>query len=69
MDLTIPGGIGGKDAIEEILKINPEAKAVVSSGYSNDPVMADYQKYGFKAAIGKPFSLAELNETINSVLA
>ena len=69
MDLTIPGGMGGKDAVQEILKIDPEAKVVVSSGYSNDPVMADYQKYGFKAAIGKPFNMAKLNETLQTVLA
>jgi len=69
MDLTIPGGMGGKDALQEILKISPDVKAIVSSGYSNDPVMIDYQKYGFKAAIGKPFKLAELNEAVNSILA
>ena len=68
MDLTIPGGMGGKDAIIEILKIDPEAKAVVSSGYSNNPVMADYKKYDFKAAIAKPYKLTELQNTINSVL-
>ena len=68
MDLTIPGGIGGKDAIKEILKIDPDAKAIVSSGYSNDPVMANYHQYGFKAAIGKPFKMVQLKETVNSVL-
>ncbi len=69
MDLTIPGGMGGKDAIIDILKINPKAKVVVSSGYSNSPVMADYQKHGFKAAIAKPYKLSELQEIINAVLA
>ena len=69
MDLTIPGGMGGKEAVQEILKIDPEAKVIVSSGYSNDPVMTDYQKYGFQAAIEKPFQLAKLMKTINSVLA
>jgi CheY-like chemotaxis protein/two-component sensor histidine kinase len=68
MDLTIPGGMGGKDAIKEILKIDPDAKAIVSSGYSNDPVMANYQQHGFKASIGKPFEMAQLKEIINSVL-
>lgn len=68
MDLTIPGGMGGKDAVGEILKINPDAKVVVASGYSNDPVMAHYQDYGFKASIAKPFQLAELNKLINEVL-
>jgi CheY-like chemotaxis protein len=69
MDLTIPGGMGGKDAVQEILKIDPEAKVIVSSGYSNDPVMADYRKYGFKAAIAKPFLLAELKEVLTDVLS
>ena len=68
MDLTIPGGVGGKDAIKEILKIDPDAKAIVSSGYANDPVMANYPQYGFKAAIGKPFEMAQLKETVKSVL-
>jgi PAS domain S-box-containing protein len=68
MDLTIPGGMGGKDAIQKILKIDPDARAIVSSGYANDSVMANYRKYGFKAAIGKPFKMAELKKTVNSVL-
>lgn len=69
MDLTIPGGMGGKDTIRELLKIDPEAKVVVSSGYSNDPVMSDFRHYGFKAAISKPFSLAELNNALTEALS
>ncbi|MCG2755074.1 MAG: ATP-binding protein [Desulfobacteraceae bacterium] len=69
MDLTIPGGLGGKNAIQEILKIDPAAKVIVSSGYSKDPVMANYQQYGFKAAIAKPFLLAELNKALTDVLS
>jgi PAS domain S-box-containing protein len=68
MDLTIPGGMGGKDAIKEIFQIDPDAKAIVSSGYSNDPVMANYRQHGFKASIGKPFEMTQLKEIINSVL-
>ena len=68
MDLTIPGGMGGKEAVQEILKIDPEAKVVVSSGYSNDTAMANYQQYGFKAAIAKPFMMAELSKTLADVL-
>ena len=67
MDLTIPGGMGGKDAVQEILRINPEAKVVVSSGYSNDPVIAHYKEHGFKAFIVKPFQFAELNKLINEI--
>ena len=69
MDLTIPGGMGGKDAVQEILKLDPEAKVVVSSGYSTDPAMAHYQDYGFKAAIAKPFLLDDLNKTLTDVLS
>ena len=68
MDLTVPGGMGGKDTMQEILRIDSNAKAIVSSGYSNDPVIAHYQKYGFKASIAKPFRMAELNKIINTVL-
>ena len=68
MDLTIPGGMGGKDAVPEILKINPQAKVVVASGYSNDPVMAHYRDYGFAASLDKPFIMAELKEIINAIL-
>lgn len=69
MDLTIPGGMGGKEATEEILKIDPQAKVIVSSGYSTDPIMAECQRYGFKAAIAKPFLMTELEETLASLLS
>ncbi len=68
MDLTIPGGMGGKDAIGEILKLYPDAKVIVSSGYSNDPIMAHCKNYGFKAALAKPFMMEELEKIINTVL-
>lgn len=69
MDLTIPGGMGGKEASKKILELDPQAKVVISSGYSNDPVMADYQAYGLKGIIPKPFRLAELKETIETLLS
>jgi len=67
-DLTIPGGMGGKEAIEQILKIDPKVRAIVSSGYSNDPVMANYQQYGFREVITKPFRLNDLIEAIEKVI-
>lgn len=67
MDLTIPGGMGGKEAAQAILAIDPEAKLVVASGYSNDPVMAHYQEYGFAGAINKPFQLREMVALLNQV--
>ena len=69
MDLTIPGGMGGTDAVREILSVNPEAKVIVASGYSNDPVMANFRDYGFSAAVAKPFDLNELNRAVRSVLS
>jgi PAS domain S-box-containing protein len=68
MDLTIPGGMGGQEAAQKLLEVDPKAKIIVASGYSNDPVMADYKKYGFQAAIAKPFDLKDLSDAIASVL-
>ena len=68
MDLTIPGGMGGKEAALEVLKIDKNAKIIVSSGYSEDPVMVDYKKHGFVASVGKPFEFAELGRMLNSVM-
>ncbi|MFW2366794.1 MAG: PAS domain S-box protein [Desulforhopalus sp.] len=68
-DLTIPGGMGGKEAIREILKIDPQAKAIVSSGYSSDPVMASCREYGFQVAVNKPYVLEKLEAAINTALA
>ncbi|MFH1146905.1 MAG: PAS domain S-box protein [Pseudomonadota bacterium] len=68
LDLTVPGGMGGKEAIRKLLEIDPHVRGIVSSGYSEDPVMSEYRKYGFKGVIGKPYSLQELAETIRSVI-
>jgi PAS domain S-box-containing protein len=68
MDLTIPGGMSGKDALTEILKLDPEARAIVSSGYAADPVMANFEAHGFKGCISKPFFIAALLAEIRRVL-
>ena len=68
MDLTIPGGIGGKDAIKDILAMDPHAKVIVSSGYADDPVMANYADYGFKGVAAKPYSLHDLQAVLGQVL-
>jgi len=68
MDLTIPGGMSGKDALTEILKLDPQARAIVSSGYAADPVMANYEEHGFKGCISKPFFIAALLQEIRRVL-
>ncbi len=64
MDLTVPGGMGGKQAAQEILARAPKAKLVVASGYSNDPVLAEPEKYGFMAALVKPYLLADLEAVL-----
>lgn len=68
LDLTVPGGIGGKEALQRFLEIDPEVKAIVSSGYSNDPVMSNYKDYGFKGVVTKPYNPNELMEAIDTVL-
>jgi len=67
MDLTIPGGMGGKEAAEQVLAIDPKACLIVSSGYSNDPVMSDYGSYGFTGAVAKPYKITELGQLLSSV--
>jgi len=67
-DLTIPGGMGGQEAAREILKCNPQARIIVSSGYASDPVMADYMEYGFKGRVVKPYGFEEFQKVIQQVL-
>ena len=68
MDLTIPGGMGGKEAIAALLALDPNAKVVVSSGYANDPIMASYKEYGFQGVLPKPFKMDDLNKVIATVI-
>lgn len=68
MDLTIPGGMGGKEAIKRLRGIDPDVKAVVSSGYSSDSVMADFASHGFNGVVVKPYRIEELVETLNKVI-
>jgi len=68
MDLTIPGGMGGEETIQKLLKIDPKVRAIVSSGYSTDPIMANYKDYGFKGIIVKPYKTEELGEILHRVI-
>jgi PAS domain S-box-containing protein len=69
MDLTVPGGMGGKETIRRLRESDPDIKAIVSSGYSNDPIIADFREYGFSEAIVKPYKIDELSEAIRKALS
>jgi len=68
LDLTVPGGMGGKETIERLLKIDPNVKAIVTSGYSTDPVMANYKMYGFSDVLVKPYGIDELEKLLFQIL-
>lgn len=68
LDLTIPGGMGGEETVKKLIEIDPDVKAIVSSGYSNDPVLTDYQDYGFSAVMSKPYRIKEWRKVLRSVL-
>ncbi len=68
LDLTVPGGKGGKETLAELRQIDPEVKAIVSSGYSNDPIMAEFDKYGFNGYVSKPYRLEEMANAIRKVM-
>jgi PAS domain S-box-containing protein len=68
LDLTVPGGMGGRETAEELLKIDPGASLVVSSGYATDPVMARYRDNGFSGVLAKPYSLEEMSELLSEIL-
>ena len=68
MDLTVPGGMGGREAVRELLALDPCVKAIVSSGYHTDPIMANFREHGFQDVIAKPYNQAELSRVIARVL-
>jgi two-component system, cell cycle sensor histidine kinase and response regulator CckA len=68
MDLTVRGGLGGKEAVRLLLEVDPEVKAVVSSGYSADPVLASCREYGFSAVLAKPYNRHDLARVLQELL-
>jgi DNA-binding NtrC family response regulator len=68
LDSRIPGGMGGQETLAKMREINPEVKAIISSGYSHDAIMSDYKKYGFTAVLAKPYRMTKLSQTINNIL-
>jgi CheY-like chemotaxis protein len=67
MDLTITGGMGGQETIAHLRDIDPKIKAIVSSGYANDRVLSEYERYGFKGIVEKPYTIGTLIEVIDQV--
>ena len=67
LDLTVPGGMGGVETLYKLQAIDPRVKAVVSSGYSNDPVMANFKEYGFVAVIPKPYEINILGQVLSNI--
>ncbi len=67
MDLTVPGGMGGKEAIQKLKKLDPNVKALVSSGYSNDPIMSNFRDYGFQGVVKKPYRIQDMSDALRSV--
>ena len=69
MDLTVPGGMGGKEALSRLRQIDPHVRAIVSSGYSSDPVLANYREHGFCGVAAKPYEVADLARVLREALA
>lgn len=68
LDLNVRGGMGGVEALKHLIEMDPDVKAVVSSGYSHDPIMDNHESYGFSSIIAKPFTLGQLEEVLRRLL-
>lgn len=68
IDLEVPLGMGGKETVKKLLEIDPGVKAIVSSGYSNDSVFYEYEKYGFRTTLPKPYMIQELGEILSKMI-
>ncbi len=69
IDLTIPGGMGGKEAIQRLLEIDPAIRAIVSSGYSHGPIMSEYRKFGFCSVVAKPYKVEDLSRAVHEAVS
>ena len=68
LDLTLPGGMGGKEALKKLIEIDPTVNAIVSSGYATDATMSRYQDFGFRGVIAKPYEATELGKIVHEVI-
>jgi len=66
VDLVMPG-MSGREVIQKLIELNPDIKAVISSGYSDDPAIADYEKLGFKGVLNKPYTLNDLKKILQNL--
>jgi PAS domain S-box-containing protein len=64
LDLTVPGGVGGRECMAQLLALDPQVKALVSSGYFQDPIVANYESYGFRELLSKPYTLEAMSQTL-----
>jgi CheY-like chemotaxis protein len=69
LDLTLPGGMGGKEALKKLIEIDPTVNAIVSSGYATDATMSRYRDFGFRGVIAKPYEAAELGRAVYDVIS
>ena len=68
LDLTVPGGMGGQETLAQLLAIDPAVKAIVSSGYFHDPIVANYRDYGFSGVVAKPYTIEDMSETLHRLI-
>jgi len=68
LDLTVPGGMGGREAVQRLRALDPSVKAIVSSGYSEDPIMAMYREHGFSGMVAKPYRVQDFSRTVKEVV-
>lgn len=69
LDLNIQGGMGGEEVIKKLFEIDPNVKAIVSSGYPNDPIISDFKQYGFLGSLSKPYKIEKLHETLSGIIS
>jgi DNA-binding NarL/FixJ family response regulator len=67
MDLTVPGGMGGKETMKRLRDIDSKVVGIVSSGYCNDPILAHYSEYGFSGVVAKPYNMEELGKALHNI--
>jgi CheY-like chemotaxis protein len=68
LDLSVPSGMGGKETIEQLRKFDPDVKAIVSSGYTDDPVVQDFSRYGFSGSLTKPYKINDLKNILEQLM-